>query len=60
MIQWAELRFPAINLWSSPKVEPKCKHEHWMNLYSMRKRICYDCGVEQKITNDMPVHHRQT
>jgi hypothetical protein len=36
----------------------KCKHTHWMYLYSMKKRICYDCGLEEKIKNDMPIHTR--
>jgi hypothetical protein len=35
-----------------------CKHLAWMMLYSLKKRICYDCGKVEPITNDMPVHQR--
>lgn len=52
---WADLKFPPINLYNIPK---PCQHTAWLMLYSMSKRICYDCGKESKITNAMPIHQR--
>ena len=55
-MKWPDFKFPPINLFSLPK--RKCKHPHWMMLHSAKKKLCYDCGKEETITNDMPVHQR--
>lgn len=55
-MKWSDFKFPPINLFSLPK--RKCKHPHYMMLPSMKKKICYDCGLEEKITNYMPTHQR--
>ena len=58
-MKWPDLKFPPINLWSLPFFrKPVCKHTHWMKLHSHKIEICYTCGTERPITNDMPIHTR--
>jgi len=60
MINWPKLNLQPVNLYSLPDHLKRvgCLHSHWMLLHSKKKKICYDCGKEQEINNDMPIHQR--
>lgn len=58
-IKWPNLHFPPINPWNSPAKVKECDHT-WMYLYSLHKRVCYDCGIEKKLTRKEPIEHRQS